>query len=157
MKLIHSSRGDKMNIFIDADGCPVVDIAVNLARKNKLKAIIVKNYAHQITSDYAEVVSVDISNDSADFYIVNNAKKGDIVITQDYGLASLCLSKKIIPINQNGLVFTSENIDGFLNIRHIHSNLRRTNKRHSNPKKRTKDLDVKFKNSLNSIIKKSIG
>lgn len=142
-----------MNIFIDGDGCPVVDIAVDIARKYKLGAIIVKNYAHQISSDYAEVVSVDIANDSADFYIVNRATKGDIVITQDYGLASLCLSKGIVPINQDGIIFTSENIDGFLNVRHIHSNLRRSNKRHSNAKKRTKDLDVKFQKTLISVIK----
>ncbi len=102
------------------------------------------------------MVSVDISNDSADFYIVNRAKKGDIVITQDYGLASLCLSKGIIPVNQNGIVFTNDNIDGFLNVRHIHANLRRSNKRHSNTSKRTLDMDVKFEKSLLSIIKKSM-
>lgn len=99
---------------------------------------------------------MDISNDSADFYIINRAEKDDLVITQDYGLASLCLSKGIIPINQNGIVFTSDNIDGFLNVRHIHANLRRSNRRHSNASKRTRDMDMKFKKSLLAIIKKAM-
>lgn len=142
-----------MKIYIDADGCPVVDITVKLAKSNNLEVIIVKNYAHQIKSDYAEVVSVDISNDSADFYIVNRASKGDIIVTQDYGLAALALSKSCFVINQNGLIFDNENIESHLNTRHIHSELRRQNKRHSNTPKRNKSQDIKFEESLNELIK----
>ncbi|MBU5310510.1 DUF188 domain-containing protein, partial [Tissierella carlieri] len=91
-----------MKIYVDADGCPVVDIAVGVAKEYKLEIIVVKNYAHEIADLYVTVVSVDISRDSADFYIINRIEKGDIVITQDYGLAAMCLSKKAICINQNG-------------------------------------------------------
>ncbi|OLS02992.1 DUF188 domain-containing protein [Tissierella creatinophila] len=72
-----------MRIYVDADGCPIVDIAIEIAKEYSLEIIVVKNFAHRINDSYASVISVDISNDSADFYIVNHVDKGDIVITQD--------------------------------------------------------------------------
>ncbi len=143
-----------MRIFVDGDGCPVVDIAIKIAKEYALEIIVVKNFAHKIKDSYAQVVSVDISNDSADFYIVNNINKGDIVITQDYGLAAMCLSKAAYPINQNGLIYTSDNIDGMLNTRHIHSQMRRAGKSHSNFKKRRKESDMKFIESFKNLIDK---
>lgn len=114
-----------MKVYIDADGSPVVNIAVNIAKEQNIDIVIVKNYAHIINDDYAEIVSVDISQDSADLYIVNHLEKQDIVITQDYGLAALCLAKESYVINQNGMIFTKYNIDDMLNRRHIHSKIRR--------------------------------
>ena len=143
-----------MKIYIDADGCPVVKIAVKIAKEYNLEIIIVKNFAHEISEPYAEVVSVDISNDSADFYIVNRVAKGDIVVTQDYGLATLCLSKGARPINQNGLVFTKDNIDGMLNRRHLHQQLRKQNKRHGNLSKRNPEANISFENSLRELLDK---
>ncbi|WP_353095078.1 YaiI/YqxD family protein [Tissierella praeacuta] len=141
-----------MKIYVDADGCPVVDIAVRVAEEYKLEIIIVKNYAHEIASPYATVVSVDISRDSADFYIVNKIEKGDIAITQDYGLAAMCLSKKAIPINQNGLIFSQDNIDGMLNRRHLHQQLRKQNKYYSKSKNRSHKNDREFERGLRSLI-----
>ena len=92
-----------MNIFVDADGCPVVDIAVKVAKEKNIYIVVVKNYAVNIDDDYAEIVTVDISRDSADYYIANRISDGDILISQDYGLAAMCLSKGAICINQNGL------------------------------------------------------
>ncbi len=144
-----------MKIFIDADGSPVVENTIKIAKQFNIHVVIVKNYAHEITSDYAEVISVDISNDSADFYIVNRITKGDIVVTQDYGLSALALAKEAICINQNGIIFDNENINSFLNTRHIHSELRRKNKRHSNTPKRNKSQDELFEINLRNIIEKS--
>lgn len=141
-----------MRIFIDADGSPVVNIAVQLAEEYSLEAIIVKNYAHQIHDEYATVVSVDIFPESADLYIINHIEDGDIVITQDYGLAALCLSKNTYPINQSGLVFTENNIDGLLNSRFIHRKLRDQGKHHSNPKKRKASEDTNFAVALEKLI-----
>lgn len=141
-----------MKIFVDADGCPVVNIAIEIAKEYGLEIIVVKNFAHMIKSSYAEIVSVDIENDSADFYIVNRVSKGDIVITQDYGLAALCISKEAYPINQNGLVYTPFNIDGMLNTRHVHRELRKSGKHHSKFKKRTRENDDKFKKSFKRLI-----
>ena len=60
-----------MKIYVDADGCPVVDIAIKIAKEYKLEIVVVKNYAHVLNDDYATIVTVDISRDSADYYIVN--------------------------------------------------------------------------------------
>lgn len=141
-----------MKIYVDADGCPVVDLATKIAKEYDLEIVIVKNYAHEITSPYATIVSVDISRDSADFYIANKIEKGDIVITQDYGLATMCLSKQSIPINQNGLIFSQNNIDGLLNNRHLHQQLRRQNKYYGKSKKRNPEADKAFERSLRRLV-----
>ncbi|NLL82201.1 MAG: YaiI/YqxD family protein [Tissierellia bacterium] len=145
-----------MKIFVDADGCPVVDLAIKIAKDYGLEIIIVKNYAVYIESDYAEIVTVDISSDSADYYIVNRIAKGDILISQDHGLAAMCLSKKAICINQNGFLINNENIDGMLNRRHMNSRLRREQGIYSKFKKRNSQADEKFENTLRRIIELNI-
>lgn len=142
-----------MKILIDADGSPVVNIAISIAKEYGLDIVIVKNHAHIINDDYAEIVSVDISQDSADLYIVNHLNKGDIVVTQDYGLAALCLAKESYVINQNGMFFTEDNIDNMLNRRHIHSKMRRQGKYHSKTKKRKSESDLLFEISFRELIK----
>lgn len=141
-----------MRIYIDADGCPVVDETIAIAKESSLEVIVVKNYAHEINDLYATIISVDISRDSADFYIANAIKKGDIVITQDYGLAAMCLSKEAIPINQNGIIYSEDNIDGMLNRRYLHQQLRKQKIYHSKAKKREAESDKNFKNSLRQLI-----
>ncbi len=145
-----------MKIFIDADGCPVVNEAITIAKEYDLKIIIVKNYAHKIVDDYAEVISVDISRDSTDFFIINQVAPNDIVVTQDYGLAAICLSKQALSINQNGLVYTNGNIDGLLNRRHIHGELRRSGRYHSKAKKRKTETNKVFQENLRKLIEKSM-
>ena len=125
-----------MRIFIDADGCPVVDETINIAKKLNIPVVIVKNYAHVINSSYAEVVTVDLSSDSADYYIVNHMGKGDIVVTQDNGLAAMALAKEGIVINQNGYIIDNENIDAMLSTRHINRELRQRGVYVCKPKKR---------------------
>lgn len=145
-----------MKIFVDADGCPVVNEAIMISKEYDLKIIIVKNYAHKIVDDYAEVISVDISRDSADFFIINQIAANDIVITQDYGLAAICLSKHALPINQNGFLYTDGNIDGLLNQRHIHRELRREGKSHGRAKKRRSEANKVFQNNFKKLIEKSM-
>lgn len=141
-----------MKIFVDGDGCPVVDLSIRIAKEYDLDIIIVKNYAHIIEDSYATIITVDISRDSADYYIVNNAKKDDIIVTQDYGLAAMAISKGAICINQYGLIISSNNIDGLLNKRHINQKLRREQKQYTKFKKRDKSADVKFENNLKRLI-----
>lgn len=141
-----------MRIFIDADGCPVVDITIQLAKEYNLEVIVVKNYAHEIKDDYATIITVDISPDSADYYIVNNLKKGDIVVSQDYGFAAMALSKEAICITQNGFIISSENIEGMLNSRHINQKLRREKQIYSKIKKRNPSENIEFENSLRNLI-----
>ncbi len=141
-----------MQIFVDADGCPVVDIAIKIAKELDLHIVVVKNYAVHIENEYAEIITVDISSDSADYYIANRMGKGDILVTQDHGLAAMCLAKGAICINQNGLVINDENIDGILNRRHINKELRRKQGIYSKFKKRNPSADKDFEMSLRRIV-----
>lgn len=141
-----------MKIFVDADGCPVVDLSIGIAKEYGIDIVVVKNYAVHIEDDYAEIITVDISSDSADYYIVNRIKKGDILISQDHGLAAMSLAKGAICINQNGLVIYNENIDGMLNRRHMNSKLRREQGIYSKFKKRNPQADEDFQRSLRKVI-----
>jgi uncharacterized protein YaiI (UPF0178 family) len=143
-----------MRIWIDADGCPVVNLAIEIASKNGIPVTIVKNYAVSIESDYAEIITVDISRDSADYYIANHAGEGDLVITQDNGLAAMVLAKKAKCLNQNGREITNKNIDFVLDSRHQGRLARQQNIRGPRHKKRTSADDAVFLKALVEIINK---
>lgn len=83
-----------MTILIDADGCPVVDLTVQTAAKYKVPVLILCDTAHQIQRDGAQTLTFDKGADSVDFALVNRVHPGDLVITQDYGLASMCLARR---------------------------------------------------------------
>ena len=140
-----------MNLLIDADACPVVDIALDCAKKyNVEKSVLLCDTSHLIEREGAETIVVSKGADSADFALVNLVKAGDVVITQDYGLAAMCLAKKAHVLNQNGLVFNEFNIDSLLTQRHISKKIRMAGGRTKGPSKRTKEQDVAF---LKSLIK----
>ncbi|MGM0396185.1 MAG: YaiI/YqxD family protein [Bacillota bacterium] len=141
-----------MRIFVDADGCPVVQVAVKLAKEFNIPITLVKNYAHILNDDYAEIVTVDTTADSADYYIVNHLTQGDIVVTQDNGLAAMCLSRQAIPINQNGLIIDDSNIITMLSSRHLHKELRSQGIYKSKAKKRNAGSDKEFEKSLRSLL-----
>lgn len=145
-----------MKVIIDADGSPVVKNAVKISKQLGIEVLIVKNYAHQIEDDYATIVTVDVSSDSADYYIANHTSKGDIVITQDYGLAAMAISKGAICINQNGLVISGENIDNLLSRRHINREARRRDGKFTKFKKRKPEDDLKFEESFRSLLENYI-
>ena len=108
-----------MKIIIDADACPVVDITVNTAKERGFECIIVCDNTHSIEKDGAKTIVVDKGADSADCKIANLTEKGDVIVTQDYGLAALILGKGGKALNQNGLIYTESNIDNLLFTRHI--------------------------------------
>lgn len=142
-----------MKIFIDADGCPVVDIAVRTAKRYRLECTIICDTAHSIQRDGAETIIIDKGADSTDFRFVNLVSAGDIAITQDYGLAAMCLSKGAIIINQDGKRYTEENISGLLEFRAVSAKIRRSGGRTKGMSKRTFQQDKDFEESLISVIK----
>lgn len=91
-----------MKLLIDADGCPVVRAAVDIAEKYKIACVVVCDTAHVFNLSYAAVITVSQGSDSADYKIANMAEKQDVVVTQDYGLAAMCLSKCAVVLDQNG-------------------------------------------------------
>ncbi|WP_129723477.1 YaiI/YqxD family protein [Xylanivirga thermophila] len=141
-----------MKIFIDGDGCPVVNLTIKIAKSYGIKVIVVKDISHELWDDYATIITVDQSPDSADFYIANNITKGDIVVTQDYGLSAMVLAKEALCITQNGLVISPKNIDQLLGYRHFNQELRRKHKKYTKIKKRSSQSDMEFKKNLSALI-----
>mgnify|MGYP000914541297 CR=1 FL=1 len=92
-----------MKILIDADGCPVVDATVGIAEERHIACFILCDIAHVLEKDGATTLTFSKGADSVDFALVNRVSPGDIVITQDYGLAAMCLAKNAVVINQDGM------------------------------------------------------
>ena len=143
-----------MKILIDADGCPVVNITVNLGRKYNINTIIMCDTSHIFNKDGAKTMVFSKGADSVDFALINLLKKDDIVITQDYGLAAMAINKASYVINQNGLIYSNENIDRLLYSRHISKKIRKSGGRTKGPKKRTKEDDLNFERTLTEICDK---
>ena len=141
-----------MKIFIDADGCPVVDITVAIAKRNSIECYIICDTAHEFQKDGAKTIVVEKGADSVDFRLVNLVSAGDIVVTQDYGLAAMCLARKAVPLSQNGLVFTDKNIDELLFSRYVSKKIRNAGGRLKGPSKRTAEQDEKFRTALEKLI-----
>ena len=132
-----------MKILIDADGCPVTDITVKEGVRRELKVIIFSDTSHEFRRTDAECITVDKGTDSADF-----------AITQDYGLASMCLSKGSFPIRQDGILYTNDNIDVLLAARYEVKKAIRGGKRVKGPKKRTPADDEAYKKALCELLDK---
>ena len=101
-------------VLIDADGCPVVDLTIRLCKVHGVAVLILCDTAHRIEREGAETLVFDKGADSVDFALVNRARAGDIVVTQDYGLASMCLARRARVLDQNGREYTADNIDALL-------------------------------------------
>ncbi|MDD2484663.1 MAG: DUF188 domain-containing protein, partial [Eubacteriales bacterium] len=89
-----------MKILIDADGCPVVDVTIDIARENGLECLILCDTSHVFEREWARTIMVSKGADSVDFKLVNLLSPGDIVVTQDYGLAAMCLARGALPLSQ---------------------------------------------------------
>jgi uncharacterized protein YaiI (UPF0178 family) len=143
-----------MKIIVDADACPVKNEIVSIAKKHNLEVIMVCDTSHVISDSYAVTITVDKGNDSADFALVNLAKKGDIVVTQDYGVAAMALSRGAKAIGNSGAIFTKYNIDSFLAQRHLaKENRRKGGKFNRGPKNPGIDKR-KFSESFRKLISK---
>ena len=142
-----------MKILIDADGCPVVDLTVRLAAKHGAECVILCDTAHEFNREGAQTVIVEKGADSVDFKLVNLVSEGDIVVTQDYGLAAMCLARKAVPLSQNGMVYTDKNIDQLLFTRYVSKKIRNSGGRLKGPSKRKPEQDKAFEEALERLIK----
>ncbi|MFK4785156.1 YaiI/YqxD family protein [Fusobacterium sp. MFO224] len=141
-----------MKILIDADACPVVDLAIEIALKYKIETVLYCDKNHVLEKKNSKTIYVNAGDDAVDFELLRNVKENDIVITQDFGLASMILSKKAHCINQNGLIYNKFNIESLLFSRHMSKKMRNNGKRTKGPKKREEKDDLSFKISLTSLI-----
>lgn len=140
--------------MVDADACPVVSIVEHTARKYNIPVILLCDTNHVLHSDYSQVITVGAGADAVDFKLVSICKKGDIVVTQDYGVAAMILGKGAYGIHQSGKWYTDENIDQMLMERHLAKKARNAKKRHhmKGPAKRTDEDDRRFEMSLVNLI-----
>lgn len=141
-----------MKIVVDADACPVKNEIVKIAKRSEIEVIMVCDTSHMVTSDYAKVVTVDKGADSVDFALINMVKAGDIVVSQDYGVAAMALAKRALAIGNSGKIYNQFNIDAMLNQRYLaKENRRKGGKFTRGPKAPVIDKN-RFIESLLSLI-----
>lgn len=134
-----------IRILVDADACPVKEEVKKAARQTGVPVIMVSSYDHVLREEAGvQIVRVDRGKESADLYIVNHLRAGDLVITQDYGLAALVLAKRAYALSERGIVYDSENIEFLLERRHISAKVRRGGGRTRGPKKFTAEDRAAF-------------
>ncbi len=147
-----NDRAGGIRILVDADACPVKQIIVKAAREHGVPVVMFIDTSHVLNDGYSEVITVDKSADSVDIALANRASRGDIVVTQDYGVAALVLPKGVRALNQNGLVYTNDNIDRLLFERHLGQKVRRAGGRTGGPRKRTAEDDERFERTFRAIL-----
>lgn len=142
-----------MRIIVDADACPGKEYIEKAAKENNIEVIMYSDINHVIHSDYSIVKIVDSGFQSVDMKIANEAKSGDIVVTQDYGVAAMVLGKKAYAISPKGYIYSDDNIDKLLFERHMSSKIRRGGGKTFNPKKRTEEDNKRLYTNILRLIK----
>ena len=140
-----------MKVIVDADACPVWRLAVKICLNNNVDYLLVCDVSHQFKEEF-NVCYVDGGADAADYKIVALTELNDIIITQDYGLATLVLSRKGKAINQNGMIYNDKNIMGLLESRAFSAKLRKHKTHLKGPKKRKSDQDESFADIFSRMI-----
>ena len=145
-----------MRVFIDADVCPVVSIVENISKKYNIPVTLLCDTNHVLTSEYSEVIVVGAGANAVDYKLISICHKGDIVVSQDYGVATMAFGKGVFAIHQSGKWYTNDNIDQMLMERHLNKKARRSShKNHlKGPRKRTEEDDVRFAQSFERLILK---
>ena len=141
-----------MKIYVDADACPVKNIIVNLAKERKIPVVMVCDTSHILNDGYSEIITVDKAADSADLVLINLLKKGDIVITQDYGVGCLAISKGAYALNQNGVLYSDDNIDRMLFERFLSKKVRSSGGKTKNQPKRSLKDNSSFENAFRKLL-----
>ena len=145
-----------VKVLVDVDACPVVDMAVQLCKQYHVACFLLCDTSHVLHKDGAVTLIFDKGADSVDFALVNRASPGDIVITQDYGLASMCLSRTDLVLHQDGWRYSLDNISGLMEQRHIARKHRASGGRFKGPPKRTKAQDLSFYAALEALLQTSV-
>jgi len=141
-----------MTVLIDGDGCPVVNITIRLCQKFQIPCLLLCDTAHTFHGNGAQVLIVDKGRDSVDFALANRVHDGDLVITQDYGLASMCLSRNARVLHQDGWEYTRHNIDALLLARHESRKYRNSGGCLKGPGKRSPSMNKAFEKTLEHLL-----
>ena len=142
-----------MQILVDADACPVVGIVEQVARQFQLPVTLLCDTNHLLRSDYSQVRVIGAGADAVDIALFNLCHAGDVVVTQDYGVAAMALGKAAHCIHQSGRLYTNENIDQLLMERHLAKKARQSSKHHlKGPRKRTTEDDERFRLAFTQLL-----
>ena len=143
-----------MRVFVDADACPVVGIIEKVAREHNVPVTLLCDTNHVLSSDYSEVIVVGAGADAVDYKLISICHKGDIVVSQEYGVAAMALGKGAYAIHQSGKWYTNENIDQMLMERHLNKKARRASRKNhlKGPRKRTSEDNERFRESFEKMI-----
>ena len=146
------------HILVDADACPVVRQVEDAARRHALPMILLCDEHHLMHSDYARVRHVSSGADAVDIALMNLCKRGDIVVTQDYGVAAMTLGKGAYAIHHSGKRYTDDNIDMMLMERHMAKKARRASAKHHlrGPAKFTEEDRQRFSAAFEELISLAI-
>lgn len=132
-------------------------IAERIAKEHGVPVVLLCDTNHQLTSEYSTVKIIGAGADAVDIALINLCKRGDIVVTQDYGVAALALGKGARAIHQSGKWYTDENIDVLLMERHLAKKARRSGKHHlKGPAKRTDEDDKRFAESFERLVREAL-
>ena len=148
-----------MKIYVDADACPVQNEIMEVAEQFDIPVVLVKSFSHFSHDEqpsFVDTVYVDHGADAADLEIMRRAQKGDLVVTQDYGLASLLLGKGCIIIHQKGFLYSDKNIERLLATRHASAMARRAGQRTKGPKAFNNEDREKFRQKLEKVIQTNV-
>ena len=137
-----------MKILVDADACPVKHIIERIAQVLEIPVLMFIDTSHLLDSDYSEIIQVSKAPDAVDIAIMNRTQKGDIVVSQDYGVATMVLGKGAYAMDPNGKQYTNDNIEYLMDMRHISRVQRRAGKKTSSMRKRTKEDDNHFEEAF---------
>lgn len=156
-------------LFIDADACPVTTETLNVARKYDLPAVIVGNSTQNLSRHirkgdprketsgfWVDTISVSSGMDAADFAIIEALQAGDIVVTQDIGLASMVLGRQAYAIGVRGREYLPATIDMDMEIRHVEKKIRRQGGRTGGPPPFDNDDREHFVYSLERVVEKAL-
>ena len=141
-------------VLVDADACPVVRIVEEIARAHGVPVVLLCDTNHILNSDYSEIRVIGAGADAVDFALVNLCVKGDIVVTQDYGVAAMALGRGAYGIHQSGMIYSDDNIDRLLMERHLAKKARMSKSKHhmKGPKKRTREDDERFAQAFEKLL-----
>lgn len=142
-----------LQIIVDADACPVKPEIVEAARRFSVHVLMVASFDHRLEEQSGvTVVQVDRSDQSADLYIANHLAAGSILVTQDFGLATIGLAKRAIVLSNRGQKYTEETIDFLLESRHEHAKRRRNGHYGKGPRPFTPRDRENFLHTLTKVL-----
>lgn len=140
-------------IWVDADACPksVRDIIASLTLDRRWEMITVASFNHRITGSHRHI-TVDNEPQAVDIAIGNLCRKGDLVVTQDWGLAAMVMGKGCRAVSPHGVIFQEEKIEFLLEERYQKEKIRRAGGRTKGPAARNKEDDIRFRTSLEKLL-----